>query len=64
MRRAAEQAGIPYGWTTAARRSPVHALIGKYRVALPLHPEYRSPSMVRSVPLPSPVVDALTETGR
>ena len=60
---AAEKAGIPYDWIEAARRSPVHALISKYKVALPLHPEYRTMPMVWYIPPLSPVVDALTETG-
>lgn len=62
-RRACEDAGIPHDWTEAARRSPVHALISRYRVALPLRPEYRTMPMVWYVPPLSPVVDALTETG-
>ncbi len=63
VRRAAEAAGIPYDWIEAARRSPVHALISRYRVALPLHPEYRTMPMVWYIPPLSPVVEALTETG-
>ncbi|MFF3492831.1 nitrate reductase subunit beta [Streptomyces sp. NPDC002795] len=63
VQRAAEEAGIPYDWMEAARRSPVHALISKYKVALPLHPEYRTMPMVWYIPPLSPVVDALTETG-
>ncbi|OAH14257.1 nitrate reductase subunit beta [Streptomyces jeddahensis] len=63
VQRAAEQAGIPYDWMEAARRSPVHALISKYKVALPLHPEYRTMPMVWYIPPLSPVVDALAETG-
>ncbi|MDI3385334.1 nitrate reductase subunit beta [Streptomyces sp. B-S-A8] len=63
VRQAAERAGIPYDWVEAARRSPVHALISKYKVALPLHPEYRTMPMVWYIPPLSPVVDALTETG-
>ncbi|MET9295074.1 nitrate reductase subunit beta [Streptomyces sp. NPDC003077] len=61
--RAAEQAGIPYDWITAARRSPVRDLIVKYRIALPLHPEYRTLPMVWYVPPLSPVVEALTRDG-
>ena len=61
--RAAEESGIPHEWVTAARDSPVHALISRYRVALPLHPEYRTMPMVWYVPPLSPVVDALTRTG-
>ncbi|MBT2416654.1 4Fe-4S dicluster domain-containing protein [Streptomyces sp. ISL-22] len=63
VRRACEAAGIPDDWLAAARRSPVHALISKYRVALPLHPEYRTMPMVWYIPPLSPVVEALTETG-
>ena len=48
---------------TAARKSPVYALAKKYRVALPLHPEYRTMPMVWYIPPLSPVVDALRETG-
>ncbi|MGN9757475.1 nitrate reductase subunit beta [Streptomyces sp. SD31] len=63
VRRACEEAGIPYDWLEAARHSPVYALISKYRVALPLHPEYRTMPMVWYIPPLSPVVDALSETG-
>lgn len=63
VRRDAERAGISYDWIEAARRSPVHALISKYKVALPLHPEYRTMPMVWYIPPLSPVVDALSETG-
>ncbi|MER0449424.1 nitrate reductase subunit beta [Streptomyces sp. Edi4] len=61
--RAAEESGIPHDWITAARRSPVRALITDYRVALPLHPEYRTMPMVWYVPPLSPVVDSLTRSG-
>ncbi|MEV5572098.1 nitrate reductase subunit beta [Spirillospora sp. NPDC052269] len=60
---AAEASGIPHDWVEAARRSPVHALISRYRVALPLHPEYRTMPMVWYVPPLSPIVDALAGTG-
>jgi nitrate reductase beta subunit len=55
--------GIPDEWLDAARRSPVYALAKHYRVALPLHPEYRTMPMVWYIPPLSPVVDALRETG-
>ncbi|MGW5819516.1 nitrate reductase subunit beta [Streptomyces noursei] len=61
--RAAEESGIPHDWITAARHSPVRDLITRYRVALPLHPEYRTLPMVWYVPPLSPVVDALTRSG-
>jgi nitrate reductase beta subunit len=63
VRRAAEAAGIPGDWIEAARRSPVWALVNRYRVALPLHPEYRTMPMVWYIPPLSPVVDVIRETG-
>ena len=60
---AAEAAGIPGDWLEAARKSPVYALINKYQVALPLHPEYRTMPMVWYIPPLSPVVDVVRDTG-
>ncbi|WP_242676128.1 nitrate reductase subunit beta [Streptosporangium minutum] len=60
---AAARSGIPDDWMAAARRSPIHDLIMKYRIALPLHPEYRTMPMVWYVPPLSPVVDALAGSG-
>ncbi|MBB5782931.1 nitrate reductase subunit beta [Nonomuraea jabiensis] len=60
---AAEAAGIPHDWLESARRSPVYQLIARYRIALPLHPEYRTMPMVWYVPPLSPIVDALAHTG-
>jgi nitrate reductase / nitrite oxidoreductase, beta subunit len=60
--RAAEQAGIPRDWIDAAQRSPIWALISRYEVALPLHPEYRTMPMVWYIPPLSPVVDVVKET--
>ncbi|HEU5471054.1 MAG TPA: nitrate reductase subunit beta [Actinophytocola sp.] len=59
----AERAGIPRDWIEAAQRSPVYALINKYRVALPLHPEYRTMPMVWYIPPLSPVIDVVRDTG-
>jgi nitrate reductase / nitrite oxidoreductase, beta subunit len=61
--RAAERDGIPQDWVEAAQRSPIHALINKYKVALPLHPEYRTMPMVWYIPPLSPVIDVVKETG-
>ena len=55
--------GISQEWIEAAQRSPVYALIKDYRVALPLHPEYRTMPMVWYVPPLSPVVDAISRDG-
>jgi len=60
---AAERAGIPRDWIDAAQRSPVYTLINTYRVALPLHPEYRTMPMVWYIPPLSPVVDVVRDTG-
>ena len=60
---AARQQGIPADWLDAARRSPVYALAKTYKVALPLHPEYRTMPMVWYIPPLSPVVDLLRDQG-
>jgi nitrate reductase beta subunit len=60
---AARQQGIPADWLDAARRSPVYALAKKYKVALPLHPEYRTMPMVWYIPPLSPIVDLLRDQG-
>ncbi|ALG85635.1 nitrate reductase subunit beta [Gordonia phthalatica] len=61
--RQAKANGIPDEWLEAARRSPVYALAKKYKVALPLHPEYRTMPMVWYVPPLSPITDLLAEQG-
>ena len=48
---------------TAAQRSPIYALINRFKVALPLHPEYRTMPMVWYIPPLSPVVDVVKDTG-
>jgi nitrate reductase beta subunit len=63
VQRAAEQAGIPRDWVEAAQRSPIYALINRFKVALPLHPEYRTMPMVWYIPPLSPVVDVVKDTG-
>lgn len=59
----AEAQGIPHDWMIAARRSPAYALIVRHRVALPLHPEYRTMPMVWYVPPLSPVADVTATAG-
>ncbi len=59
----ARRQGIAEDWLDAARRSPVYKLAKVYKVALPLHPEYRTMPMVWYVPPLSPVVDLLREQG-
>jgi nitrate reductase beta subunit len=60
---AARRNGIAEDWLAAAQRSPVYKLAKDYRVALPLHPEFRTMPMVWYIPPLSPVVDRLVETG-
>lgn len=57
------QGDIPEDWMDAARRSPVYALAKTYKVALPLHPEYRTMPMVWYIPPLSPIVDLLRDQG-
>ena len=59
----AARQGIPADWLDAARRSPVHALIARHRVALPLHPEYRTLPMAWYIPPLSPVADVVHAAG-
>lgn len=61
--KAAKEQGIADDWMDAARRSPVYAMAKTYRIALPLHPEYRTMPMVWYVPPLSPIVDLLSEQG-
>ncbi|BAL89232.1 putative nitrate reductase beta subunit [Actinoplanes missouriensis 431] len=64
IQQAARDAGHPEEWIEAAQRSPVWKLISEYRIALPLHPEYRTLPMVWYVPPLSPVLDAAGAAGR
>ena len=59
----ARRDGIPDDWIECARRSPVYTLAIRYRIALPLHPEYRTLPMVWYVPPLSPVVNMLEGDG-
>ena len=47
--------GIPDKWMDAARNSPVYKMAVQWKVALPLHPEYRTLPMVWYVPPLSPI---------
>ncbi|HEV7808321.1 MAG TPA: nitrate reductase subunit beta [Solirubrobacteraceae bacterium] len=62
VRVAARRDGIHDDWIEAARRSPVYALAMRYRIALPLHPEYRTMPMVWYVPPLSPVMSTIEGT--
>jgi nitrate reductase beta subunit len=47
--------GVPQAWLDAAQKSPVYKMAVDWRVALPLHPEYRTLPMVWYIPPLSPV---------
>jgi len=51
--------GIPQGWIEAARRSPVYKMAMEWKIAFPLHPEYRTLPMVWYIPPLSPVQSAV-----
>ncbi|GAB4239775.1 MAG: nitrate reductase subunit beta [Acidobacteriota bacterium] len=53
---AAERNGVPADVLEAARRSPVWKFVGQWRMALPLHPEYRTLPMLFYVPPLLPVL--------
>ena len=55
--------GIPDDWLEAARRSPVYKMAMEWKVAFPLHPEYRTLPMVWYVPPLSPIQSA-AEAGK
>jgi nitrate reductase beta subunit len=47
--------GIPQAWVDAAAASPVYKMAVEWKVAFPLHPEYRTLPMVWYVPPLSPI---------
>ncbi|WP_082804188.1 nitrate reductase subunit beta [Erwinia sp. ErVv1] len=55
---AALEEGIPQSVIDAAQRSPVYKMAMEWRLALPLHPEYRTLPMVWYVPPLSPIQSA------
>jgi nitrate reductase beta subunit len=50
--------GIPEAWLAAAKKSPVWKMAMDWKVALPLHPEYRTLPMVWYIPPLSPITAA------
>jgi nitrate reductase beta subunit len=55
VRKAATAQGISHNVIEAAVRSPVYKLISSWRLALPLHPEFRTLPMVWYIPPLSPI---------
>lgn len=56
--KAARAEGIPESWLEAARKSPVYKMAMEWKVAFPLHPEYRTLPMVWYIPPLSPIQNA------
>jgi nitrate reductase beta subunit len=59
----ARRDGIPETWLEAAIRSPIWKMACEWKVAFPLHPEYRTLPMVWYVPPLSPIQSA-AEAGK
>ena len=51
--------GVPDAWVEAAMRSPIWKMAMDWKVAFPLHPEYRTLPMVWYVPPLSPIQSAV-----
>jgi nitrate reductase beta subunit len=56
----ARKAGMNDEWIEAAQQSPVYKMAIKWKIALPLHPEYRTMPMVWYVPPLSPIMNHIT----
>ncbi len=58
VREAARKNGVTDQWLEAAEKSPVYALVKEFKVALPLHPEFRTMPMAYYIPSLSPVISS------
>ncbi|HXH03314.1 MAG TPA: nitrate reductase subunit beta [Candidatus Competibacteraceae bacterium] len=63
VQEAARREGIPEAWLKAAQESPVYKMALDWKVAFPLHPEYRTLPMVWYIPPLSPIQSA-AEAGK
>jgi nitrate reductase beta subunit len=54
----ARKHGIPESWIQSAQKSPVYKMAMEWKIAFPLHPEYRTLPMVWYVPPLSPIQKA------
>jgi len=53
--------GVPEDWIEAARRSPIWKMAMDWKIAFPMHPEFRTLPMVWYVPPLSPVQSAIDQ---
>lgn len=61
--REAREAGIPEDWIIAAQQSPIYKMVIDWKIALPLHPEYRTMPMVWYIPPLSPITNRVEGQG-
>lgn len=54
---------IPMDWIEAAQKSPIYKMIIDWKIALPLHPEYRTMPMVWYIPPLSPIMNTIEGKG-
>ena len=59
----ARKVGIPEAWLKAAQDSPIYKMAIDWKIAFPLHPEYRTLPMVWYIPALSPI-QARAEAGQ
>jgi nitrate reductase beta subunit len=59
--KAARRDGVPEDWIDAARRSPIWKMAMEWKIAFPMHPEFRTLPMVWYVPPLSPVQSAIDQ---
>src|SRR5699024_8293122 len=59
----ARKEGIPDDWIEAAQQSPIYKMIIDWKIALPLHPEYRTMPMVWYIPPLSPIMNTVEGVG-
>jgi nitrate reductase beta subunit len=57
----AKRDGVPHSWLEAAKQSPVYKMAIDWKVAFPLHPEYRTLPMVWYIPPLSPIQSAYND---
>ncbi|HJV46911.1 MAG TPA: nitrate reductase subunit beta [Bacillota bacterium] len=55
--------GIPQDWIEYAQRSPIYKMAVDWKIALPLHPEYRTLPMVWYIPPLSPIMNRIEGKG-
>ncbi len=60
---AAKKEGIPEAFIEAAQKSPIYKMIIDWKIALPLHPEYRTMPMVWYIPPLSPIMNIFEGVG-